>query len=687
MPSQDRPKKMPKRKNKVSDRVGRVLLLIIGIGLIAATAWIVRYDLWKPEERLRLHLEKLGYSVEPTSVFQAIEKGDRSVFSKLQRCGVPLDARNSHGRTPLIEAVRIDSPEMITELLALGVSPTQTDFEARTPYSHAVELQNLHLIERFLNLGAEVNEPVIEGTPGLIHAIRSENLAMVQLFIDADADLTADSIAGGPLFSAITVGDERIVELLLTAGADPNALDPGGRPLAVAALDLERPDLARQLLNARAEPNAKGKGEVSLVQRAFENRDLELFDLAIRAGGDITEPTSDGNNLFELALLDLDQEWILLLLKHGADPNQRSVKENNPLWWEFFNEGNIEIAEQLLAAGADINSPDGGGYRPIDRALQIGNLRMVRYLLGRGAESESAGKNIWHPLLDQDYATMRILLGSGEDPNQPNSDEITPFGYALRTGDLTAAALLLEYGASYDSKAKVGGHTYLEWTLAWRFMPIADALIAAGADPNSRITHPPTAEFLKHFEGRGNLQFYLKNDKGLTPLMVGAGSGQYEMVTMLMDKGASKGVNTTKWESWPINFAVKAEDIRMSQILLGRDPDGEGKDRRIVINLDKQRAVFYERGEVKFSTRCSTGKKGHRTGAGVFVITDKNRLRRSNLYDANMPFFMRLSCSAIGMHQGNVPSYPASHGCVRLPYEYAKKFFAAAEVGDIVEIK
>ena len=69
------------------------------------------------------------------------------------------------------------------------------------------------------------------------------------------------------------------------------------------------------------------------------------------------------------------------------------------------------------------------------------------------------------------------------------------------------------------------------------------------------------------------------------------------------------------------------------------------------------------------------------------MITDKAKLRYSTLYGAAMPFFMRLSGSAVGMHQGNCPGYPASHGCIRLPYTYAKAFFGVAQVGDIIVVE
>ena len=48
-------------------------------------------------------------------------------------------------------------------------------------------------------------------------------------------------------------------------------------------------------------------------------------------------------------------------------------------------------------------------------------------------------------------------------------------------------------------------------------------------------------------------------------------------------------------------------------------------------------------------------------------ISDKHRHHNSTIYGSSMPYFMRLSCAAFGLHQGYVPSYPASHGCIRVP--------------------
>jgi len=69
------------------------------------------------------------------------------------------------------------------------------------------------------------------------------------------------------------------------------------------------------------------------------------------------------------------------------------------------------------------------------------------------------------------------------------------------------------------------------------------------------------------------------------------------------------------------------------------------------------------------------------------VITDKERNHRSTIYHVDMPYFMRLSCLDFGMHEGVVPNYPASHGCIRLPGETARKLFAEIPIGTVVAVQ
>ena len=68
----------------------------------------------------------------------------------------------------------------------------------------------------------------------------------------------------------------------------------------------------------------------------------------------------------------------------------------------------------------------------------------------------------------------------------------------------------------------------------------------------------------------------------------------------------------------------------------------------------------------------------------IMEVLEKRQKHRSNLYNASMPFFMRLTIDGVGLHQGPVRSYPASHGCIRLTYDDARFLFKTCDVGTAV---
>lgn len=107
----------------------------------------------------------------------------------------------------------------------------------------------------------------------------------------------------------------------------------------------------------------------------------------------------------------------------------------------------------------------------------------------------------------------------------------------------------------------------------------------------------------------------------------------------------------------------------------------------LVVSLDEQRAYVYRNGIAIGVSTISSGKEGKETPPGVFTILQKNKDHRSNLYNnAPMPYMQRLTWDGIALHGGNLPGYPASHGCVRLPQAFAEKLFAVTQRGDTVVV-
>lgn len=102
----------------------------------------------------------------------------------------------------------------------------------------------------------------------------------------------------------------------------------------------------------------------------------------------------------------------------------------------------------------------------------------------------------------------------------------------------------------------------------------------------------------------------------------------------------------------------------------------------LIVSLRMQRAIVYRNGVPIGVTTVSTGKEGHETPTGVFTILQKKVDHKSNLYnDAPMPFMQRLTWDGIALHAGNLPGYPASHGCVRLPMGFARALYEVTRLG------
>jgi lipoprotein-anchoring transpeptidase ErfK/SrfK len=146
---------------------------------------------------------------------------------------------------------------------------------------------------------------------------------------------------------------------------------------------------------------------------------------------------------------------------------------------------------------------------------------------------------------------------------------------------------------------------------------------------------------------------------------------------------------------------------------LGGLTDQGTSGHKIVVRLDEQKAYLYKDGMVVGISPVSTGREGHNTPPGKYTVLDKDLNHRSSLYGAYvignrvvkggvdirkdpkppgavflgapMPYYLQIA-PGYGLHEGYLPGYPASHGCIRLPAAWARRFYYAAHVGTPVVI-
>ena len=101
-----------------------------------------------------------------------------------------------------------------------------------------------------------------------------------------------------------------------------------------------------------------------------------------------------------------------------------------------------------------------------------------------------------------------------------------------------------------------------------------------------------------------------------------------------------------------------------------------------IVSLRNQRITVYDAKGWILRAPVSSGQSGRETPAGIFSVLEKDADHHSNLYDdASMPHMQRLTWSGIALHGGNLPGYPASHGCVRMPFDFAERLFDMTQMG------
>ena len=111
-------------------------------------------------------------------------------------------------------------------------------------------------------------------------------------------------------------------------------------------------------------------------------------------------------------------------------------------------------------------------------------------------------------------------------------------------------------------------------------------------------------------------------------------------------------------------------------------PRAAGEPIMAIVSIKSQQVTFYDAEGWILRAPVSTGTTGRETPAGIFAILEKDKDHHSSLYDdASMPNMQRITWNGLALHGGPLPGHAASHGCVRMPYDFAEKLFDKTRIG------
>lgn len=445
--------------------------------------------------------------------------------------------------------------------------------------------------------------------------------------------------------------------------------------------------------------------------------DAEMAERALAAAG---HPFSAEG--FHHAVRSRNRDVVALYLRAGIPIEDRDKDGRTALInASLLSDG--PLAADLLSRGAQVNVSDAMGITPLIAASIARNTKLVQTLMDHGAEPKGRDRfghgALHYAVLNQNAELARMLFThSAADVDHPCCDGTSSLcGHALFTGnwgdfiqptlnrsvgslewvpaaqDLFSRALvdrqterlqLLQSKHKGDAKPRGSNQPWIVHAIVQNDFAAFRTLLELGADPNTMLAEP-VEKRLSNLVANNNVRFYLEAESGISVLMLAAGMGRTEFVQALLQRKAERFKVTKKYKMTALVFATRSDSARTAQSLITDCPDPAKL--RVEISLSSQRANLLLNGVSIFTSDISSGRNEFPTPTGNFVITDKHRSHVSSIYDVKMPYFMRLNYRDFGMHQGHIPGYPASHGCIRLPADAAKKFFELAPVGTLVSIR
>ncbi len=416
----------------------------------------------------------------------------------------------------------------------------------------------------------------------------------------------------------------------------------------------------------------------------FDVRRSHIIDGCFRSETETGAPAIRGPNALISAALKQEWEIVRRLIDAGAAVETADETGLTALM-VAAKQGNVEMLRTLLERQARPNFMDFEGRTALHYALAAGKLEAVELLLPLTSNLEAASGSRDLLTLALESGNMRIFAAVLERlpaTLQWTSSTRRALEFALNADLKEQVRLLLSKHPAPPTR-EGGTVPLIAYAIAKDDPAMFRTLLACGSDPNIVIPKPADKEFMSLVKAK-YLRMYIEGETGINLLMLAAGLGRTDYVRALLDAGADRNRSTPREKMLPLYFAAWTENWQCVQMLLGGGP--EPAQLRVEISLKQQNAMVIKDGVTIFTTKVSTGRQGFTTPPGHYVITDKDRDHRSTIYKCAMPYFMRLNCRDFGMHEGVVQPYPASHGCIRLPSDAAKKLFVEIPVGTVVQI-
>ena len=426
--------------------------------------------------------------------------------------GADVNAKSAFGgQTPLHGAVICGgTPETIAALFRHGADAGALDGRGDPPLHLASIHGKKSVIAALAAAGTDINRRTSKnGLTALDWAAYLGNVDVLKMLVENGADVRGSGPRGDtPLHFAVkrnTVGASEAsceaTTALLLHGAEVDAADNFGETPLVIAVKKGKLALVEALVAGGADVNRRNVvDDMAPLDVAAFIGNLEVLKALLGYGSRAKSVDSVGatalHHVAAIGVSEASCEAITALLLHGAEVDAADKNGETPLVIAV-KKGKLALVDALVAGGADVNRRNVvDDMAPLDVAAFIGNLEVLKALLGYGSRAKSVnsvGATALHHVVAFEAADLvHALADAGADASAENTNGMMPIHNASIRGSPTAIMSLTQRGADTEARTK-SGLTPLQLAAECGKVSAIDALAAAGADINLRTTTNDTS--------------------------------------------------------------------------------------------------------------------------------------------------------------------------------------------------
>lgn len=514
-------------------------------------------------------------------------------------------SQNYHRDVPML-ALAADSglTKVVKQLLDDHQDHKVSDSGGATALHWAAAAGEMDTVQILLAAGADVHRKNIKGESPLAEAAKYGHLDTVVALIQHGADVTTQGSAA--LEHALSNGDDSIARLLFDMGA---AAGEQGSYLEAAVFNGD-PSLVELTIE-------KLDIGIDSLQRLLRNPLLvPTIELLVQKGVDLNYAEPDGTTALHVASRHGSLEAVNFLLNHRVDPNRKTHNGYTSLHWAASS-GHMEVAQSLVGHGAEAAAQNHAGETALHTCLHFTPnedillfLASKRYLLdivdnrGRTALQEAACRGLFHAvkILIDHSATVNLQDNEQWTPLQhaaaggyeevidylfrldPSSEKFSHesllraahFRIAIATGDRTRSQSLFEDPQLNISLPDHEGRTALHHAANNGDSDMVTMLLERGASVHAKIADTAYKYRFEYYNG--GIPHEYRECQWITPLHIAAGRGHVEIAAVLLDYGVDLHIVDMKgWTA--LKIAVNEGHVSFVKLLLdhGVDVSGKGK--------------------------------------------------------------------------------------------------------------